>query len=52
MDGASFESGMASVALGAALHYVIAPCWTAIFFAASQKFSGLLYGIGVFLFMN
>lgn len=61
IDGASFDLGLASVALGAVLHYAIALSWTVIFFAASCKFSilirrpivsGLLYGIGVYLFMN
>jgi hypothetical protein len=61
MDGASFHSGLASVILGVMLHYAIALSWTAIFFAASRKFSalirrpvisGLLYGIGVYLVMN
>jgi len=61
MGGASFDSGLASVALGVVLHYLIALSWTAIFFIASRKFSilirkpvvsGLLYGVAVYLFMN
>jgi hypothetical protein len=43
------------------VHYVIALSWTAIFYAASYQFSflidrpvvsGLLYGLGVYLFMS
>jgi len=57
----SIAGGMASVALGVALHYFIALCWTAVFYAASRKFAvlvrrpvicGLLYGALVYLFMN
>lgn len=57
----SFELGTASVALGIVLHYAIALGWTAIFYAASRRFtillrrpivSGLIYGIAVYLFMN
>ena len=59
--GASFDSGLASVALGVVLHYLIALSWTVIFFMASRRFpilvrrpvvSGLLYGIAVYLCMN
>jgi hypothetical protein len=61
IDGASFELGLASVALGIVLHYLIALTWTAIFFVASRRLAvltrrpvtaGLLYGLGVYLFMN
>lgn len=57
----SFEGGLASVALGVVLHYVIALTWTGIFYAASRKLAilgrwpvtcGLLYGGFVYLFMN
>lgn len=57
----SFQSGPASVALGVVLHYVIALTWTGIFCAASRTLailnrrpvvSGLIYGGGVYLFMN
>ncbi|HVA71765.1 MAG TPA: hypothetical protein VNF02_01540 [Candidatus Limnocylindrales bacterium] len=57
----AFSAGSASVALGVALHYAIALTWTAVFYAASRKFtilvrrpviSGLLYGAAVYLFMN
>ncbi len=57
----SFELGTASVVLGIVLHYAIALGWTAIFYAASRRFtillrrpivSGLIYGIAVYLFMN
>jgi hypothetical protein len=57
----SFRSGLASVALGVVLHYIIALTWTSIFYALSRKLAilgrrpvicGLLYGGGVYLFMN
>jgi hypothetical protein len=57
----AFEMGFAAIALGVAIHYAIALGWTAVFFAASRKFtilirrpviSGLLYGITVYLIMN
>lgn len=57
----SVRAGMASVALGVVLHYIIALLWTAVFYAASRKLailtrrpviSGLLYGAFVYLFMN
>ncbi len=57
----SFRDGLASVVLGVVLHYGIALGWTAVFYAASRKFSvlcrrpvisGLLYGGAVYLFMN
>lgn len=55
------QGGMASVALGVVLHYLIALIWTAVFYAASRKLPillrrpvicGLLYGGAVYLFMN
>jgi len=57
----SFQAGRASVALGIALHYIIALTWTGIFYVASCKLAilrrrpvicGLLYGGFVYLFMN
>ncbi len=57
----SFDAGMASVALGVAIHYAIALAWTVIFFAASRKLEilvrrpvicGLLYGGVVYMIMN
>jgi uncharacterized membrane protein YagU involved in acid resistance len=57
----SFRAGMASVALGLVLHYIIALGWTSVFYVASRKItvlmrrpviSGLLYGALVYLFMN
>ncbi len=57
----SFRAGLASVALGVVLHYIIALTWTSIFYAASRKVAillrrpvicGLLYGGFVYLFMN
>jgi hypothetical protein len=53
--------GLAPVALGVLLHYLIAFTWTALFYQASRKLkiltrrpvvSGSLYGAFVFLFMN
>jgi hypothetical protein len=55
------DLGLASVALGIALHYTIALTWTAIFYAASRKgailtrrpvICGLLYGAVVYFVMN
>src|SRR2546425_2553424 len=57
----AFRDGLASVVLGVAIHYTIALIWTAVFYAASRKLailsrrpvlSGLVYGGGVYLFMN
>ena len=57
----AFQIGVASVALGVAIHYAIALTWTAVFYAASRKFailirrpvlSGLVYGGTVYLLMN
>lgn len=58
---ASFQRGWKSVVLGALMHYFIALTWTAIFYFASRRvailirrpvWSGLLYGVAVYLFMN
>jgi hypothetical protein len=57
----AFNPGLASVALGVAIHYAIALTWTAVFYSASRKFgvlvrrpvtSGLVYGGIVYLIMN
>jgi hypothetical protein len=56
----SFEGGIATAALGLAIHFLIAFTAAAVFYAASRKFSfltqhavasGLLYGIAVYVFM-
>ena len=56
----SFRDGMASAALGAAFHLLIAFSAAGVFYAASRKFrfmvrhailSGALYGVAVYLFM-
>jgi hypothetical protein len=55
------RGGMASVALGIVLHYLIALIWTFVFYAGSRKLPvlrrrpvicGLLYGVVVYLVMN
>lgn len=57
----SFQGGLATAALGLALHFLIAFTATVVYFVASRKLkflvtqpviSGLLYGIFVYLFMN
>ena len=57
----AFRIGLASVALGVALHYTIALIWTALFYAASRKLAilcrlsiptGLVYGGVIYLFIN
>ena len=57
----AFRGGLASVALGVALHYTIALIWTGVFYAASRKFailsrrpvlSGFVYGGAIYLVMN
>src|SRR5437667_5869941 len=57
----AFRGGLASVALGVAIHYTIALTWTGVFYGASRKFailsrrpvvSGLIYGCVIYLFMN
>jgi len=57
----SFEGGLATAALGAAFHFLIAWGAAAVFVAASQRLvvlkahpvpAGLLYGAGVYFFMN
>jgi NADH:ubiquinone oxidoreductase subunit 6 (subunit J) len=57
----AFRGGLASVALGVAIHYTIALTWTGVFYAASRKLtilsrrpvvSGLVYGGAIYVFMN
>ncbi len=57
----AFHAGMASVALGVAIHYTIALFWTVVYFAASLRLGilirrpvvcGLAYGAAVYLIMN
>ena len=57
----AFHAGMASVALGVAIHYAIALFWTALYFAASRRWDmlvrrpvlcGIVYGATVYLAMN
>jgi uncharacterized membrane protein YagU involved in acid resistance len=57
----AFQAGAASVALGIAIHYTIALTWTAIYFAAAQRWGllirrpvvcGLVYGAIVYVVMN
>jgi hypothetical protein len=57
----AFRGGLTSVTLGVAVHYGIALIWTGVFYAVSRKLailsrrpvlSGLVYGGGVYLFMN
>ncbi len=61
IDDRAAAGGLASVALGVALHYFIALTWTAIFYWSSRRISvltrrpvasGLAYGGFVYLFMN
>jgi hypothetical protein len=57
----SFQGGLATAALGAFFHFLIAFTAAAVFYAASRKLtflvkhsvpSGLLYGVMVYSFMN
>jgi hypothetical protein len=57
----AFQGGRATVAMGVALHFVVALGASAVYFAASRAFavlidqailSGMLYGVAVHLFMN
>ena len=56
----SFQGGLATAALGAFFHFLIATTASAVFYLASRKFkflvhhpisSGLLYGVAVYSFM-
>lgn len=58
---ASFQGGLATAALGAFFHFLIATTAAAVFHLASRKIkfllqhpipSGLLYGVVVYIFMN
>jgi hypothetical protein len=57
----SFQGGLATAALGAFFHFLIATTAAAVFYLASRKLkllvqhaipSGLLYGVAVYIFMN
>ena len=57
----AFEGGVGIAALGAALHFVIAYSWTALFFLLSSRFSflatypiltGIVYGGCIWVVMN
>jgi hypothetical protein len=57
----SFRGGLATAALGAFFHFLIATTASAVFYLASRKLkfmvkhaipSGLLYGVAVYIFMN
>jgi hypothetical protein len=57
----AFQGGLRTAVLGAALHFSIAFSAAAVYYLASRKmslltrrpyFSGLVYGIAVYLFMN
>jgi hypothetical protein len=57
----SFQGGLATAALGAFFHFLIATTAAAVFHSASRKMkllvqhaipSGLLYGVAVYIFMN
>ena len=57
----SFQGGLATAALGAFFHFLIATTAAALFYLASRKLkflvkhavpSGLLYGVAVYTFMN
>jgi hypothetical protein len=57
----AFQGGLATAALGAFFHFLIATTASAVFYLASRKLkflvqhaipSGLLYGVAVYIFMN
>jgi uncharacterized membrane protein YagU involved in acid resistance len=57
----AFQGGLPTAALGLLLHFVIAYSATTIYYLLSRRFAfltrhfvigGLLYGLGVYLFMN
>lgn len=57
----SYNGGLASAALGLALHFLIATGAAAVYYAASRRLKllvnraivcGLIYGVAVYLFMN
>jgi hypothetical protein len=61
LGGAAFEGGVATAALGAALHFVIATGAAATYTLASRKLdvlvrrpwaAGAAFGVAVYLFMN
>jgi hypothetical protein len=60
MGARSFEGGLATAALGLAIHFLIAFTVATVFYLATRRFifltkhpivSGFLYGIAVYLFM-
>jgi hypothetical protein len=61
LGASSFRDGLASAALGAGSHFVIAFGAAGVYYMASRKFNfliqqavvcGMLYGVAVYLFMN
>jgi len=57
----SFQGGLATAALGAFFHFLIATTASGVFYLASRRLkflvqhaipSGLLYGVAVYIFMN
>ncbi len=61
LGASSFRHGLASAALGLGSHFLIAFGAAAVYYAASRKLKsllqrpivcGLLYGVGIYLFMN
>lgn len=61
LGAAAFQGGVRTAALGMLLHFFIAFVAAGVYYAASRKvaflvrrpaISGLLYGVGVYLFMN
>ena len=61
LGAASYQGGVATAALGLALHFFILIVAAAVFYAASRQLgwlvrhvllAGALYGVAIFLFMN
>jgi hypothetical protein len=61
LGSAAYAGGGATAVLGVVLHFFIATTVTAVFYFASRKLrvllehavpAGLVYGVGVYLFMN
>jgi uncharacterized membrane protein YagU involved in acid resistance len=61
LRASAFRGGLATAAVGLLLHFVIAYSATAVYYLMSRAFAflnrhfaicGLLYGLGVYLFMN
>ena len=60
LGASAFQGGLATAALGAALHFLIATTAAALYYLASRKLNfltkraviwGILYGVAVYLFM-